>query len=812
MQILLQDLRYGARALLKKPGFTLIAVLTLALGIGLNSAFFSIINAILLRPVNLPALDRTVTIWETVLSQGVERNEAAPANYFDWRAQNSSFDQVALYTWWAANLSAVEPPERLRGFRATANLFDALSVQPLLGRTFKPEEEEAGKDSVAMLTYALWQRRFGGDPGIVGQEITLNSVKRTVIGVLPPELNYPRGGDVFVPLALTPQQREARGSHGYLSVARLKPGVTVTQAQADLSTLMRRLQQQYPQSNTGRDVVVRTVLDDTVKNYSKLLPVFWGAAFFVLLIACANVANLMLTRAAGRSKEIAVRLALGASRWRIVRQMLTESCLLSLGGGMLGTLVALWALAAFKATLPDDAPALMPGFENLGVNWRVAAYTALVALGAGVLFGLAPAWQSAKQDLNATLKDGGGRTSDVAGRTRLRSAFVVAEVALALVLLIGAGLLMKGFLSMLKANPGFDPDNVLTMSLTLPAAKYPPQQRAAFYDQLLQRVGALPGVESAGFINYLPLGQSNSTSTFLVEGQPEPPPGQDHEARERVCSPQYFQTLGIPLRGGRFFNAQDTANSAPVIIVNEQLAKHYWPSNSGAGHDAVGKRMRMTGPLERNPWREVVGVVGSVRHEMNLPLSPDFFVPHTQDPWSTLVLAVRTQTEPLALAAPIRKEVQAIDPDQPVADVRTMVAVRDRSIMHFRFSSGVMGVFGFFALLLAAVGVYGVMSYAVAQRTHEIGVRMALGATPCAVVSLVLRQGLRLIAVGVGIGLLGAFGLTRLLAKVLDTADKNDWLTFGAVTLGLAAVALLACWMPAWRATKVDPMIALRCE
>lgn len=811
MRTLWQDVRFGLRVLFKQPGFTLVAVLALALGIGLNTAFFSIINAILLKPVNLPELDRTVTIWETVLSRGVDHNEAAPANYFDWRTQSSSFEQVALYTWWGVNLSAVEPPERLRGFRATANLFDALGVQPMLGRTFKLEEEEAGKDNVAILTHALWQRRFGGDPHIIGKTITLNSVSRTVIGVLPADLNYPRGGEVFVPLVFPPQLRESRGNHGYLSVARLKPGATVAQAQADLSAIMGRLQQQFPQSNAGRDVVVRTVLDDTVLNYSKLMPAFWGAALFVLLIACANVANLLLTRAAGRSKEISVRLALGASRWRIVRQMLTESCLLGLAGGALGVLIALWALAAFKAVLPDDAPAMMPGFENLGINWLVLGYTALVSLFTGVLFGLAPALQASKPALNETLKD--GRAGGGIARSRLRGAFVVAEVALALVLLIGAGLLMKSFLNLLNANPGFEPDKVLTMMLTLPPAKYrEPAKKVAFYDQLLQRVSALPGVEAAGFISHLPLGQSNSSSSFLVEGQPEPPPGQPHEARERACSPQYFQTLGIPLLQGRFFNAQDNATAPRVIIVNEQLAKRHWPANNAAGHEALGKRLRFTGPLAENPWLEVVGVVGSVRHEMNLPLSPDYFVPHAQDPWSTMVLAVRTQTEPLALAAPIRREVQAIDPDQPVAEVRTMVQVRDRSIMHFRLSSGLMGTFGVFALLLAAVGIYGVMAYAVAQRTHEIGIRMALGARPADVVTLVLKQGARLIAIGLALGLLGALGLTRLMSKVLFEVGATDWLTFGVVTLVLCAVALLACWIPARRATQVDPLVALRCE
>src|SRR5581483_4558325 len=435
---------------------------------------------------------------------------------------------------------------RVRGFRVSANLFEAIGVKPALGRGFLPDEDQPGKDSVAILSYGLWQRRFGGDPNLIGRSVTLNSVARTVVGVLPKDLNFPRGGEVLVPLAITPELARSRNSHGYLTVARLKPGVTVAQAQSDLDAIARRLEQQYPDTNTGRGVLVTPILTDTVRSYKKATLVMMGAVGFVLLIACANVANLMLARAAGRTREIAVRLALGASRWRIIRQLLTESVILAFAGGALGILLALWGVEGLKAAMPDDAQLMMPGFNQLGINPRVLVFTVVVSLLTGVLFGLAPAWQASRPDLNETLKEGGGRSSAGAGRHRLRSLLVVSEVALSLVLLVGAGLLVKSFMLILKANPGFNPDNVLTMGLTLPAAKYKEDaQRRDFYQELVRRVGALPEVEAAGAVSHLPLGGSNSSSSFIIEGVPEPPPGQEFGGRYRVCTPDYFRTMGI---------------------------------------------------------------------------------------------------------------------------------------------------------------------------------------------------------------------------------------------------------------------------
>jgi putative ABC transport system permease protein len=807
MHSLWHDLRYGWRMLLKRPGFSLIAVTALALGIGLNSAVFSLINAILLKPLNLPELDRIVALWETVPSQGMERNETAVANYVDWRAQSSSFEQLALYTWSTQNLTAVEPPERVRGFRVTPNLLDTVGIKPMLGRNFTAEEGQPGQDGVALLTYGLWQRRFGGDPQIVGKTIVLNGLNRTVVGVLPQGMNFPRGGEVLIPLAFTPQLANDRSGHGYLTVGRLKAGVTVEQAQQDLTAIARRLEQQYPQSNTGRGVVVRTLVADTVRNYKPATLASFGAVCFVLLIACANVANLLLARAAERTKEIAVRVALGASRWRILRQLLLESTILACIGGAFGVLVALWGVEALKAALPDDAVLMMPGLTELGINPRVLAYTAALSLVTGVLFGLAPAWQASRPNVNETLKESGGKAASGAGRQRLRGALVVAEIALALVLLIGAGLLMKSFLRLMQANPGFNPDNVLTMSLTLPVTKYKePAQRAEFYQQLERRVAALPGVEAVGFINYLPLGGSNSSSPFLPEGRPAPPPGQEFMGRYRACTPQYFQSLGIRLLKGRLFTERDTADAPPVIVVNETLARQYWPQG-----DAVGKRLRLW-PTDRGPWREVVGVVNDVQHEMNSPVTPDYYLPHAQDPWSTMVLTVRTKTEPLALVAAVRSEVQALDRDQPVYEVRTMATVRDRSIIHFRFASVVFGIYGLLALVLAATGIYGVMSYAVSQRTHEIGVRMALGAQAADVVKLVIKQGMVLTLGGLACGLLIAFAVTSAMKTILYEVKATDSLTFTLVTLALAAIALLACYLPARRATKVDPLVALRYE
>ncbi|HKC89337.1 MAG TPA: ABC transporter permease, partial [Blastocatellia bacterium] len=520
------------------------------------------------------------------------------------------------------------------------------------------------------------------------------------------------------------------------------------------------------------------------------------------------VANLTLARASGRMKEIALRLALGASRRRIIRQLLTESVILAVIGGAIGVLLAGWGVDALKAAMPDAAAWSMPGYKHLGVNSRVLLYMLIVSVVTGILFGLAPAIQASKPDLNETLKEDGGKMA-VLGRHRLRAALVVAEISLSLVLLVGAGLLMKNFLTILKINAGINPDNVLTMGMTLPDAKYKDEaQLRAFYDELMRRARSLPGVESVALVSHLPLGGSNSSGSFLVEGVPDPPPGQEFDGRYRVCTPDYFKSMGVPIVRGRGFTEADTADSRRVIIVNETLAKRFWPNG-----DAVGKRIRFTGPLDRRPWMEIVGVAGDVKHEMVTPITPDYYLPLAQDTWNTMFLVARTQKQPLALAAPIRGEIQAIDRDQPVFEVNSMVQVRDRSIMAYRLSGAVMSVFGVFALVLAATGIYGVMAYAVSQRTREIGVRMALGARRADILKLlVIGHGMRVTAIGIVIGLAGSVGLAQAMKGMLFGAIGADWMTFAGVTLLLAGVSLLACYIPARRAAKVDPMVALRYE
>jgi putative ABC transport system permease protein len=806
MDNLRSDIRYALRSLSKRPGFTFIAVLTLALGIGANTAIFSAINALLLKPLPFPELDRVVAVWDKLPSRGVLHNEVAMANYLDLKAQNQSFDQLAIYRWWSANLTGVDTPERIQGFLVSANYLDAIGIKPIMGRNFYPEENQPGKDRVAIITHSLWQRRFGGDPNIVNKTITINTIVRTVVGVMPERFNFPKGAEIYAPLPMTPEVMSSRGNHSYYIVGRLKPNVSIESAQADTDNITARLEQQYPETNKGWGATVFPIVADTVRLYDTPLWVMMGAVGFVLLIACANVANLMLARASGRQREIALRAALGASRWRIIRQLLTESVIVALAGGAVGILIGFWGIDALRAANPGEAAKYAPGWYQLGINFPTLAFTLGLSLFSGIVFGLAPALQVSKPNLNDSLKEGSRQTSG--SSHYLRSSLVVFEVALSLMLLVGAGLLARSFLSLLKTDPGFNPDNVLTLNLVLPGAKYREQpQRAAFYNDLVQRVKAYPGVESAAAVNYLPLGGANSSDSYLVEGVPEPAPGDENEGRYRVCTPDYFRTMGIPLLKGRSFTDQDKAGTTPVVVVNETLARKHW-----AGEDPIGKRIRFYGPPERMQWMEIVGVVEDVKHELNLPVTPEYYLPHAQDPWNAMVLVARTRVEPGSLASALRQQVWAIDKDQPVFDIRTMQEVRSTSVALYSFSSVMLAIFAAVALVLASVGIYGVMAFAVTQRTQEIGIRMALGARALDVLKLVVKHGMKLAVLGIVIGLAGSWAITRFMEKLLVDVQPTDLLTFSVVSVFLLLSAFVACYLPARRATKVDPLQALRHE
>lgn len=803
LESFVKDLRYGARLFRRSPGFAAASVITLALAIGANTAIFSVVSALLV-PFPFDDLDRIVTVWESAADS--PRNEVSAANFFDWRAQNQVFEHVAMYRWWSVNLTGVDTPEKVQGFQITANLFDVLGVAPAFGRGFTPEEEEPGRDRVVILTHGFWQRRFGADPDILGRSILLDGIMRTVVGVMTRDYKFPAGVEVLAPLALTPQEIRSRRFHTYLTVARLKPGVSVRQARADMEAIAARLEQQYPQSNSGWGVAVFPLVDDTVRESRPVLVVLTGAVGFVLLIACANIANLLLGRGARREKEIAIRAALGAGRRRIIRQLLTESIILASMGGAAGLLLALAGVQALKPALPAEIVPFIPGWAEIGIDGHVLAMTAALSLLTGLAFGLVPALSTSRLDLNATLKEGGkspSRTSHRMGRT-----LVIAEIAVSLVLLIGAGLMIKSFLRLIDTPAGFNPENALTMEILLPNAKYQEESRRAdFFRRLLERVGALPGVEAAGAVSHLPLGGSNASAGFLIEGRPEPPPGQELNGRYRVCSPAYFRALGITLLQGRAFTEQDQPGSTPVVIVNETLARRHWPNEN-----AIGKRIRFYGNPKSNPWMTIVGIIRDVKHTLDGEVKPEYYLPHAQDPWGSMVLVVRTADEPARLAAAVRSEVLALDKDQPVSLIRTMEQVREQSVIVQRFATLALGIFAGLALTLAMVGIYGVMSYAVAQRTHEIGIRAALGADAGAVLRLIIKQGMTLTLAGVAIGFGGAFALTRLMESLLYEVTATDPTTFALVAMLLTALALAACYIPARRAVKVDPIAALRCE
>jgi len=814
MGTLIQDVRYGLRMLVKNPGFTAVAVITLALGIGANTAVFSVVNAVLLRPLPYKDAGRLVVVWEQNPERGWYRNIVSAANFVDWRKQNHVFTQMAaIDPQRTFNLTGGGEPEEVWGEQVTTNLFSLLGVRPVLGRDFLPEEDKPGGPRVVILSYGVWQRRYGGDASLVGKQISLNNDSYTVVGIMPADFYFPPFWRELIRVELwvpgLDLSNPVRTDHADVALARLKPGVSPTQAQAEMDTIARGIQQQYPEDK-GWGVGLVALREQAVGDTRPALLVLFGAVGFVLLIACANVANLMLARATTREKEVAIRTALGAKRTRLIRQFLTESLVLAILGGALGLLLAAWSVQILVALSPKGALGLGgAGVDNVAISGGVLAFTIAAAVATGIAFGVAPALAVSKPDLNQSLKEGGRSSGDGSRRNRLRSALVVWEFALALVLLVGAGLMIKTLVRLGQVDLGFNPQNVLTMRIALLGSRYKePGAQAEFFKQLLERMKSLPGVRWASVSRGLPVEGWNGMG-FVTEENPSPPPNEEPDANYLVIGPDYFRVMGVPLLEGRLFTDQDTNESARVVIVNEKLARKQWP-----GQDPIGRRLRMDGN-NNSPWLTVVGVVGNVRTQWPFPdFLSELYVPYTQYPWLLFPrhLIVRTVSNPTGLATAIAHEVKALDKDQPVSDIRSLDQLVAEAVAQQRFAMVVLGAFASLALVLAAVGIYGVMAYSVTQRTHEIGLRMALGAQPGDVLSLVVGRGLILTLVGVGAGLAGALALTRFLSSLLYEVRPTDFGTFAAVSLLLIGVALLASYIPARRATKVDPMVALRYE
>ena len=818
MSNLLQDLRYSLRILFKSPGYTFVAVLVLALGIGANTAVFSVIDAVLLRPLPYPQSDQLVILREKMPM--FDTGSVSYPNYLDWRAGQRSFTDLALTNRSSYNVSfptsSGVPPERIGAAEITANFFTVLGLHPELGRDITEAEDTPGGAKVVLLSDALWRRRFGADRNIIGQRIMADSVSCEIVGVMPPEARFPRKSEMFFPLGdrrKDPNVTERNNHPGFTGIGRLKPGVTLAQASQDLNAIAVELERRYADSNTGRRVNAKAMLEYSVGQYRQSLYLLLGAVSCVLLIACANVANLQLARASARQKELAVRAALGASRGRLLRQLLTESAVLGLMGGGLALLLALWAMDAIVAL----SPANVPRFQETHLDFTALVFTAAAALGTGLLVGIWPAWRiSGMAAMAAALHEGSARGgSGGAAAQRARSLLVVTQVALAMVLLACAGLTLESFWRVQNEPLGFEPKGLLTMSIALPDARYPKEKIAPFFARLLERVRALPGVAAASTGANVPFDNNEWDSSFHLTGTPDYPPGKEPEAEMNYTTPDYFKTLGIPLLRGRDFNAQDVLGQPRAVIIDERMAKNYFP-----GQDPIGRHLDDNQTRDKNPPPlTIVGVVGSTLNDAPgdqpdaIAKAPQMHLCAAQSDQTNAMLMVRVSSgDPMRLAEPVRLAVLAIDPELPVADVATMEANIAASLASRRLTMVLLGTFAALALLLASIGLYGVMALSVTQRTRELGIRLALGAQRSAVMGLVLRQGAALVGVGLLIGLVGALASGKLLASLLFGVGGSDMVTLGVVTLVLAGAAMLACWLPARRATKVDPMVALRNE
>ena len=811
MDTFFKDIRYGWRGLTKHPGFTAIVIITLALGIGASTAIFSVVNSVMLRRLPYRTADRIVAIQE--LNRDGQQGQVTGPNFLDWRAQNTVFEHLAAIKTTNVNLTLADQAERIDLAQTSANFFDVFGVGPHQGRLFVADDEQAGHAPVVVLSNALWQRRFGADPSIVGQQISLDSRQYTVIGIAPPGFQYPNKTEAWLPpLNQAPEFNEAippteRRGMGYLyAVALLKPGVSVAQAASEMEAITARLRQQYPETNNRRFNRVVSLQDHLVGKSDTMLWLLFGAVLFVLLIACANVANLLLASAAARSKEMAIRAALGASRLRVMRQLLTESAMLALAGGALGLLLASYGVTAITKLLPEDFPRL----NEIGMDWRVFGFTLGVSLLTGVFFGFAPALHISRVDVQDAMRDSSRGTAGSARHTRLRHALIVAEVALSVVLLTGAGLLFRSFVRLQAVDAGFTPQQVLTAKLSPAGPKFQTgQDYANFYEQVLERTRAIPGVENAGVINTLPLAKG-PTMGFRVEGRPIVPVDKWQSLNFRSVSPDYFRTMSIPVLQGRAFSPQDDTNAPGRVMINQALAQRDFPNE-----DPVGKRITFRNPTPdvEPDWFEIVGVTANVRSlELREEAPPELYFTSKQNSFQHMAIVVRSTVEPQSLAPALRQAVAEVDRAVPVSEVKTMEHIVSQSVTQPRFNLFLLGLFSGIALLLSVAGIYGVTAYTVTQRTHELGIRIALGAQVGDVLRMILGQGMAVIGLGIVIGLAAAFGLMRLMNSLLFGVSATDPFTFAGITVVLIGAGLLACYLPARRATKVDPLEALRYE
>ena len=809
METIVRDARFALRTMVRKPGFTVVALIIIALGIGANTAIFSLVRAVMLRPLPFVDPDRLVMVWEDASFANFPKNTPAPANYVDWKSRNEVFEDMAAIRILDFNLTGDGEPEKLYAYGVTANFFSVLGVEPLIGRSIGEDDDRPEAPKVAVIGYPLWQSRYGGDRGIVGRDILLDDEKRTVIGVMPRGFQFldPEVG-IWVPAAFTARQLAARGSHYLQVVARMKPGVTLERADKDIKAITAQIAQDFPDQASRLGANVISLREELSGETRQPLIVLLVAVAFVLLIASANLANLLLSRALGRSKEVAVRTALGASRTRLVRQLLTESVMLSFAGGVAGVLFAIWSFEFLARLIP-------PGlrlFVDLRIDAIVLVFTLGLSVITGILFGLAPALQSSNVDLNEALKQGGGRTSLSAGHRRLQNAIIIGEVALAMVLLVGAGLLIKAFARLNDQYSNLRAESVLSVRTLLPDSRYEQaERRFAFYKQVLERVAVLPGVVSAAYTTSVPLDWRGGTNGLSIEGRPVER-GVMYDANHRQISVDYFTTMGIALMQGRFFNEGDTETSIPVAIVNTTMAREFWP-----GEDPIGKRFKPSSPESPNPWIEIVGVVADLKQMgAEKAVKPEMYMPYQQvgdQPWyAPRDLVIRTSVPPMSLTSAVINKVHELDPGQPVSNIRTMEDVLGQEFGQRQTGTTLLGIFSALAMLLAAIGLYGVLSYFVTQRIPEFGLRMALGAQSRDILLLVLRRGMGLAFAGLAIGLAASFALTRLMQSLLFEVSASDPVVFTLIGLLLAAVAFAACVIPALRATKVDPMIALRYE